>query len=458
MLKNKTSALLIFLALLLISCTAQAIPALPTFAPTAPLATPLPPPTSAPTPLPNGIFVDTAQELGKVSPLSLGTNHGPWTFLTVELWDLFKNSGIRFIRFPGGNWGDENNLTAQHIDDYMALVRMAHAEPEITVRLRDGTPEYAVSLLKYTQDKGYHVRYWSIGNEPSLYAVRYPEWDTAKYNVEWRRFALALKAQDPSIKLIGPDIHQFTGSASVDPKDHLGRDWLDEFLKANGDLVDIVSVHRYPFPLQRGDAPPPRDALFASAREWDVTIPNLRARIRSALGRDLPIAVTEFNSDWSGKIEGKTTADSVDGALYIADVLGRMMRQRVDIIAQFTLQMSAGNGSLGIFDHYDPRPVYFVYALYKQFGEDLVFAESDDPMVPAYAARRADGTLTLVVLNLTEQSQTKPLAVSGNTATTAQVSLFDAKHKATDMGAIPIHADAQMTLPPQSMSLFVISK
>ncbi len=422
------------------------------------LATSTPLATTTPTPLPSGVFIDTNQALGAVSPLSFGTNHGPWAFLTVELWEHFKKSGITFIRFPGGNWGDENDLTAQQVDDYIKLVRMVNAEPQISVRLRDGTPEYAVALLKYTQEKNYNVTYWSIGNEPSLYGVRFPEWTTEKYNIEWRKFAQALKAQDPTIKLIGPDIHQFTGTPDVDPKDSLGRDWLDEFLKANGDLVDVVSIHRYPFPKQRGDAPPSAENLFASAREWDKTIPNLRARIRAATGRDLPIAVTEFNSDWAGKLQGKTTADSVNGALYIADSLGRMIRQRVDIIAQFTLQMSAGVGALGIFEHYDPRPVYYVYLLYKQFGNELVFASSDDEQVSAYAAKRADGTLTLVLLNLSEQAQTKPIHFAGDKKfDDAQVFLFDATHKAEQVGTLKITNGMSVTLPPSSMSLYVIS-
>lgn len=457
--------LMVGIAVVLMGCAAPAAPtATPTTAPPMATNTPAPPtatitplPTATATPLPSGIFIDSTQQLGKVSPLSFGTNHGPWAFLTVELWDKFKQSGISFIRFPGGNWGDENDLSAQNINDYMTVVKLVNAEPQITVRLRGGSPEFAVSILKYTQEKGYKVKYWSIGNEPSLYAVRYPEWTTEKYNVEWRKFAQALKAQDPTILLIGPDIHQFNGTATVDPKDSLGRDWLDEFLKANGDLVDVVAVHRYPFPQQKGDAPPAREKLFASAREWDETIPRLRERIQKYAGRDIPVGVTEFNSDWVGKIEGTTTADSVPGALYIADVLGRLMRQRVDIISQFTLQMNAVNGSLGIFDHYDPRPVYFVYALYKQFGDELVFAGSDDVNVPVYAAKRADGTLTVVVLNLTEQEVKKPLVLQvAPPQGKADVWLFDATHKAVAVDPVALGENMQVTLPPSSMSLFVI--
>ena len=34
------------------------------------------------------------------------------------------------------------------------------------------------------------------------------------------------------------------------PRTSQGKDWMTEFLRANGDLVDIVSIHRYPFPLR----------------------------------------------------------------------------------------------------------------------------------------------------------------------------------------------------------------
>lgn len=444
---------------LLWGCAAQPLPATPSPLPppTAPPATATPQATVTPTPLPGGIYIDVGKDMGKVGQFSLGTNHGPWAFLAVENWDLFKQSGINFIRFPGGNWGDENDLTNEQIDDYMTLVRLVNAEPEITVRLIGGTPEQAVDLLRYTITKKYNVHYWSIGNEPSLYAAKDSTWNTQKYNVEWRKFATALKAQDPTIKLIGPDIHQFTGNYPIDPIDSLGKDWLDEFLKANGDLVDVVSIHRYPFPAQKGDAPPSPDVLFTSAREWDQTIPNLRARIKKATGHDLPVGVMEFNSDWVGKINGKTTADSVNGALYIADTLGRMMRQHVDIIAQFTLQMSAGSGSLGIFDHYDPRPVYFVYTLYKQFGNNLVAASSDDVQVPVYAAKRADGTLTIVILNVSDQAKTKPLVIPGLAASArADAWLFDVAHKAEKTGSVSLTPDTQITLPPSSMSLYVI--
>ena len=95
------------------------------------------------------------------------------------------------------------------------------AEPYIHVRLPGGTPEQAVASIRYAnEEKGYDIRYWSIGNEPSIYQNRddCKEWDMAYFNQKWREFAQAMKAADPSIALIGPELHQWTGNPAVDPR------------------------------------------------------------------------------------------------------------------------------------------------------------------------------------------------------------------------------------------------
>jgi hypothetical protein len=59
--------------------------------------------------------------------------------------------------------------------------------------------------------------------------------------------------------------------------------------------VDIVSFHRYPFPTSNISGPPSIDELRHSAQEWDRIIIHARELIHQYAGRDLPIAVTEFN-------------------------------------------------------------------------------------------------------------------------------------------------------------------
>ena len=45
------------------------------------------------------------------------------------------------------------------------------------------------------------------------------------------------------------------------------------------------------------------------------------------------------------------------------------------------------------------RPVYYTFLLFNQFGDRLLKAESDQPLLPAYAALRPDGALSLMIVN-----------------------------------------------------------
>jgi len=56
----------------------------------------------------------------------------------------------------------------------------------------------------------------------------------------------------------------------------------------------------------------------------------------------LPLGVMEINAYWSHASGGQTTPDSLAGAIWWADVLGRLIRHRVDYVAHFVLQTNAG--------------------------------------------------------------------------------------------------------------------
>lgn len=451
--------LAILASLSFVACTPQTPTAtlapMPTFTLAPPTSTPAPTPTPAPKPVAGALYIDAAYDVGRVSRLAYGTNHGLWAFVNPDVYPQFKESGLTLIRFPGGNWGDENDLDVFQLDQFFMLARMINAEPLISVRLRDGTPEKAVALMQYTRQQGYNVRYWSIGNEPSLYAPAAPEWDTVYYNRKWREFALAMKAVDSNILLVGPDTNQFMGEPTIDPKDKSGRDWLREFLKANGDLVDIVAVHRYPFPVDKGMRPT-RDQLFADAPRWDTLVANLRNAVRKEAGKDKPIAITEFNSSWSGTIGGETGLDTINNALWLGDVLGRLIRQRVDLLAQFSLQSSANVGGFGLFERFAVRPTYYTYQMYKGFGDELVFAASDTPRLSIYAARKGDA-LTLMMVNLNDQAITRPLVLDHfSPGGPAQVKLFDKDHKTTHQPDVTIGGKTDYVVPPLSITLLTI--
>lgn len=454
--RKKTSPvffLLLCACFLFVACASQS--ATPTPPPTAtlpPTVTPLPTFTPVPTAVPGGLFVDAAQDLGPISPLVYGSNYGPWLGLSPDTFSYITDAKLTLMRWPAGAWGDRNDVTPLQLDQFIKLCRQLGWEPMINVRLKNGTADQAAALVQYANiTQGYHVRYWAIGNEPNLFTQEgdVGVYDTERFNREWREWAMAMRAIDPSIQLIGPEISQFYAVAGGDYQQNI-IDWLTEFLKANGDLVDIISVHRYPFPKSTTSGPPTIADLRDNSREWDQLIPAMRALIRQYAGRDLPVAVTEVNSSYARNVGGEATMDSHYNAIWWGDTLGRMIRQGVDIVAQWDLSKE-----FGIVGAYEPHPMYYTYVMYQHFGTERLYASSDEPQVSIFAAQRADGTLTLMVINLASETVTKPLQFA-NFAPPAQAEtwLFDKDHAAEQITATAL--TVPLTLPPESMTLLVI--
>jgi hypothetical protein len=443
------SSSLILLVLLLSACAAT---------PVAPTATPT---LLPPTPIPGALFVNAAQPLGPISPYVFGTNYGPWTFLNPSARPAAKAAGLTLMRYPGGNWGDQNDLMEYQIDEAVALAKELGAESLISARLANGSIENAVNLVKYAnQTKKYNIKYWSIGNEPNLYekgAALVEDYGTARFNEDWRKFALAMRAVDPTIKFVGPDVSQFTADLASNAKDHSGKDWMEEFLKANGDLVDVVAVHRYPFPKNLQDIIPSKADLLASSEEWDQIIPALRKLIKDTTGQDKPVGVLELNSNWSNASGADGSPDSFYNALWFGDVLGRMMKQRVDMVGQFVLTMAPGGGELGLFARDNPRPIYYVYPMYRRFGQELVEASTDKDLVSIYAAKRDDGALTLMVINRNGTEQSMAVQLNGfKPGEAAEVYRLDESHNAEKIEAQKIEDGTTITVPPYSMTLYIL--
>jgi hypothetical protein len=415
-----------------------------------------------PTEYPSGVFViDAGSDLGPISPYVLGVNHGPWADLGVQTLEPAEKAGITFLRWPGGNWGDRNDIQAWMIDNYINQAEMMHAEPSITLRLLDSTPEAAAEWVRYTNiEKGYGVKYWSIGNEPSLYeadtTLAGQAWDAKTIAKRWREFAEAMKKVDPSILLYGPDTHQFAGDPSFDPKDSQGNDYLREFLNFNADLVDIVTVHRYPFPACLTCGPPSKAELLANTPEWDDIIPNLRRVIRETTGKDLPVGIMEWNSNWSNVSGAETSPDSFLGALWTADVMGRMIRQQPELLAYWTLKTGNADAGHALMSSYAIRPSYYVFQIYKRFGGTLLAANADDPMISLFAAKRGDGAVTAIFVNRSDEAvKTVLILDKGEALSLTEAYLFDETHNAEAYEPPAFRSGDPVELPPLSVTLLI---
>lgn len=427
---------------------------------------PLAAPVTTPTPLPAAaagtLVVDPTNSLGMASPYLLGSNYGPWLAVPVDMLPAAFDSRVKAIRFPGGEWGDQNDLKPYQIDAFIDFTLQVQAMPVITVRLREGTPEQAAELVRYTNvEMGYGVEYWIVGNEPTLYAAalravsRADDYDTEQFNREWRALALAMKEVDPGIKLLGPELHQFNDDFDFNPKDSAGRDWMIEFLKANGDLVDVVTFHRYPFPRSSNDLVTVAD-LRRHTDEWERTVPYLRGLIAEHSGRELPIAVTEVNTHWNAAVGGGATPDSHYNAIWVAEMFGRLMRQDVFMVNHWMLTSHGGYGGWGLIGRGELRPSYYVYRLFDRFGSNLVYSDSGVADVSLYAARRDDGALTLLIVNLADNEKEVALRVVGSMPAQAELWRLDQEQNPEAATFLNV-GDGTLTLPPQSISLYVFS-
>ncbi len=444
--------LVLFLALAIAACARK--PAAPTT------------PTVIPTPFPGALYVDPDLSLGEISPLVYGSNHGPWIALSVNGLQPAYDSGLTILRFPGGSWGDHNDVKSYQIDQFMSLLEKMDAQAMINVRLLGGTPEQAAEMVRYVNvEMKYNVAYWGIGNEPTLFndelKNRGDSYDVDRFNQEWRAFALAMKAVDDDILLVGPEVHQFsydvTGTTNYDittAQDRNGKLWMEEFLKANGDLVDIVSMHRYPFPVSRVAGSPSVEELQTNAAEWDRIFIRLRELVHANTGRDLPIAVTEFNSAYNPAVGAETSPDSHYNAIWLGDVLGHMIKNGVFLANHWMLTSKGGYGGWGLIGQTDVYPSYYTYQMYRMFGEELIYSSSDQPNLSIYAAKREDGALTLMVINLSLEEQSHSVRIADLALSTAEAWLFDPTHQVENMGSVELNG--KMQFPAQSITLLIV--
>lgn len=462
---TRTLCVLILLSLMIAGCGSTPPSTLEPATPVEtviPTETSLPTPTLIPTPVPDVLYVDPSTSLGRISPLIFGSNLGPWLAVSLDMTPAVQDLGLTILRFPAGEWGDQYDVKGYYLDAVMDFANRAGATLMFSVRLLDGNPAQAAAFVQYAKDMNYNIEYWSIGNEPTLYngvmETRGETYEIDRFNKEWRIFAEAMRAVDPTIKLVGPEINQFSFDATPGATTNFGeRDemWMVEFLKANGDLVDVVSFHRYPFPKTKTSGAPTFEELRANAQEWDKIIVHARKLIHEHTGRDIPIAVTEFNSMYGAPVGGETTTDSHFNAIWMADVLGRMIKNGVFMANQWYLVGKGGStGGSGLVGQYEVLPAYYTYQMYKKFGSELLYSSSDDPDLSIYAARREDGTLTVMIVNLSLEEKTKAIRVGDQSEVQAEAWLFDPTHSVENLGQVTLSQN--VTFPPQSVTLYII--
>lgn len=391
------------------------------------------------------LSVDAGNVVAPMSELMRGTNIGIWThssFNPVSNWtdryvNLIKGAGISMIRFPAGGEADisyfdrtnsyqwhvgpapyTRTLRADHLDSIAALAQEAGAELMITVNLRINNKEMAADIVRYANvEKGYNIKYWELGNEPEYFGAPY-NLTPQQVAVRAMEYMDAMRAVDPSI--------QFIGAASGTS---LKATWTKPIMTEmhqNNKPYDAISVHWYPL---AGTQTNPNSSAYPSitnllkyeGTNWQPsyinwvgkfmeTDPENLVHYRNTYAPDALIGLTELGQVTGGN-EGAGVGDTLAGALWQADVLGRLAYHQVDFVTQFLLQ---GNQAYALMNmNKEIRPSYYVYPLLKRyFGDQLVQTSSSDNQNFTIWATKKTGVTNKLYLMVINKNQTQDLSAS----------------------------------------------
>jgi hypothetical protein len=392
---------------------------------------------------PNGVDGGGPDASASPSPLivSAATRTPRTTTLSVNYWQWMPAYGddvsgtdaqiaalAPALMRVGGYNNDAN--TASSFDDAafdaaVAYARAIGAEPIIQVPLladtagNPPTPATAAAMVSYANvTNHYGVKYFSIGNEPDLYATQgslinfaapaIPGYTPVDYCASATAYVAAMKGVDPTIKIVGPDLaNKYAGGGGPD-------DWLTTILTTCGDLFDVIAIHRYPFEAKQATL----SAAAADQSSFRYVMGVVRTTMQATGYADKPLALTEMNVAYDGAL-CVLGADpgTVGSALWLADGVGTAVELGLWTSAVWDISDDDGNalGLIGPAPAHVPRPEYYAYALYAEhFGPTLLQVASAPAGVSAHASRnQADDATEIVVVNWNDAPAPLAFSVTG---------------------------------------------
>jgi glycosyl hydrolase family 44 len=338
-----------------------------------------------------------------------------------------RSAGVKLLRFPGGKFGEEHTPSTQQLDAFSNLLNQVAAEGFMQVQLSDPLDDppvplttratRAALLVEYMNNPQsiqrsvgvpYHAsKYWSVGNEPDL--LTNPDtgakYTVAEYTQAFITYSLAMHTKDPSIKVFGPELSQYSSAGG--PKDSHGNLWMQGFLKGISDyerthslpfhLLDNVSFHYYPFKDGQQDV----NAILNNPPQLDTLVPGLRQLIRQNFGKDLSVAITEVNTN-----PGTVPLPQNLSALWWAETLGKLMNNQTEYVAFFSAEGVDSPYPLFLQKDLTETAMLRVMQLFPHLQSNSVPIQGTQGSVSVYATQD-DGhaTASLFFVNQTSNSQ-----------------------------------------------------
>ncbi len=388
-----------------------------------------------------------------------------------------QNVGIKLLRFPGGSWGEDQPLqnhilSLQQLKDFSDLLYAVGADGMIQARLsspitKDGglatvaqranlagrwvdfmsNPHSDLRTGPFKNVQIHPIKFWSVGNEPNR--LINPEtgkyYTVSEYVNAFIQFSIQMHQNNPTIMVFGPELSQFDG-VGVGPKDSQGAFWMEDFLKGvaayekatnffnvhHYHLLDGVSFHSYQF----ADASTNPYMLMSSPNEWNYLLSQLHQLIRQAMGHDLPIAITEINTNPNSQVPTRGQA-----ALWWADTLGELMNQQVEYVAFFSAEGVNDPYPLFTSDGSHQQTAMFrVMQIFSHLQHDLIPLQVQRDPVSVYATRDdASDTVSLLFINKSGQNQFAEVSAQNQVFGTSPWHTQDISIGANSMVVVTLH-------------------
>ena len=292
-------------------------------------------------------------------------------------------------------------------DEFLSFCEEIGTEPCLVVNDGSGTPEEAARWVAYCNSPSdteigskrgtnghrepYNVKYWGIGNEV-WGAWQIGTTSASEYVKRMKQFISAMKAVDPTIKIIAVGNHPLT-----DSPDDPAAQWNRELLEKAGELIDYLSWHIYQ-PEKEGWQEDADDLeVFKSICAAPIDIQTYIGRInKQIVSAGLQHKVTQALDEWNVWLppkHGETSMHHVTytmrDALYVASTLATLYRNSNAVgianLAQLVnvLPLIQTNSETAI-----ATSIYYPFIFFAQMFSNVVSAEvksktfSNSPMGP----------------------------------------------------------------------------
>jgi len=398
-----------------------------------------------------------------------------------DVFEKIKLLKPAFIRWPGGNvaqdyhwlwgvgprdqrvtwtnlsWKNELEPSDFGTDEFVAFARAAGAEPSITVNVegRGATVEEAAAWVEYcngpaTSKYGamraanghpdpFRVKLWEVGNEIWGDWVRGHS-DAETYARNYIRYAKAMHAVDPSIKLIA------VGDNNMN--------WNRTVLRAAGEGIDYLAIHHY---YGRHEAGNDLSKLLARPLFFERFYGEVLELLRELkLEGRVKVAINEWGLDLP---TGRQY--SIEAALYGARLMNVFERsgELVEMSAVSDLVNGWPGGIIQASLHnVFVTPIYLVNQLYSNHRGDVRLAANFNIPDLDVSASRSSNRIYIKAVNTGTTSITTTITVQGFFPTgRAEVQTISGRASSVEDRTIPAARRFLVTLPKQSVSVITLN-